>query len=241
MGAGIFVIVVGVLVGGALAASPRRLWWAMQSWKFRNPEANEPSDIAYGMTRASGVFVIIVSLVLGGVFIGDEISKSAADKRQREAEAQQRAAEAAFVVPPPEQRGPLPVIGYFAEPTARSATITVYYQAPAIAVDQYFRSMSNGDSYPCYTSPIVNPAGEERITVSPELIWAPEKLGDMSKVGACRPGEGLAVRAVQVDDAAVGTTVVTDSAIIDPNGTEIRRAAPGNSVPKLSAKLRTNR
>ncbi|WP_336470697.1 DUF6199 family natural product biosynthesis protein [Mycolicibacterium peregrinum] len=52
---GIFLIVVGVLVGGVMAAAPRGIWWATQSWKFRNPEANEPSDTAYGMTRVGGV------------------------------------------------------------------------------------------------------------------------------------------------------------------------------------------
>ncbi|MEV0670691.1 DUF6199 family natural product biosynthesis protein [Mycobacterium sp. NPDC050441] len=54
VGAGIFLIIVGVLVGGVMAAAPRRIWWATQSWKFRHPEANEPSDTAYGMTQAGG-------------------------------------------------------------------------------------------------------------------------------------------------------------------------------------------
>ncbi|TVY06123.1 hypothetical protein FPV58_02385 [Mycolicibacterium porcinum] len=108
MGVGIILIVVGVLVGGIMVAAPRGIWWATQSWKFRHPEANEPSDLSYGMTRASGVLLICLALVMGGVVISDSLSTSAAEKREQEAEAQQKAAEAAFVVPAPEKRGLLP-------------------------------------------------------------------------------------------------------------------------------------
>ncbi|PEG58028.1 hypothetical protein H5U98_21980 [Mycolicibacterium boenickei] len=83
----------GVLVGGVMVAGPKGIWWATQSWKFRHPEANEPSDLSYGMTRASGVLLICLALVMGSVVISDSLSMSAAEKREQEAEAQQKAAE----------------------------------------------------------------------------------------------------------------------------------------------------
>lgn len=241
VGVGIFLIVVGVLVGGVMAAAPRGIWWATQSWRFRNPAANEPSDTAYGMTRVGGVLLILLALVLGGLLIGDGMSKSAAGKRQQEAEAQQRAAEAAFVVPPPEERGRLPVIGYFAEPTPTGMRrVYVYYLAPGEAVHHYVRTMSDKFSYPCYTSASVTKADGDRTSVYPELYWAPKELGDMSKSDRCRPRAGLNVHAVSLRDVTAEATIVTDSAIADKDGTEVMPAAPGNIVPKLAKALRTN-
>lgn len=95
MGPGILIIVVGVLVGGVMAAAPRGIWWATQSWKFRNPEANEPSDTSYGMTRLGGVLVIMLALFLGASTIHSHFQR----QNRREAQEQQRAAEAAFVAP----------------------------------------------------------------------------------------------------------------------------------------------
>ncbi|MUL81074.1 MULTISPECIES: DUF6199 family natural product biosynthesis protein [unclassified Mycolicibacterium] len=97
MGPAIFIMIIGVLVGALMVAAPRGIWWATQSWRFRHPEANEPSALSYAMTRVGGVFVIVVALVLGAMLISNDLSKSAGDK-QRE---QRRAAKAAFVVPPP--------------------------------------------------------------------------------------------------------------------------------------------
>ncbi|SER55783.1 hypothetical protein SAMN04488583_5669 [Mycobacterium sp. 88mf] len=229
-------IVVGVLVGGVMAASPRRIWWATQSWKFRNPEANEPSDAAYGMTRAGGVFVILLALFLGVSIISDHRKA----EQRREAKEQQQAAEAAFVVPAPEKRGQLPVIGYFAEEFPAGLAVTVYYVAPGDAVHDYIRRMSDRFSYPCYTSADVVKADGGRMAVSPELTWAPEQLGDLKQNDQCHPGIGRNIHKVSLNGATASTTIVTDSAIVDRNGSEILPAAPGNVVPKLSEGLRTD-
>ncbi|WP_135453189.1 DUF6199 family natural product biosynthesis protein [Mycobacterium sp. DL99] len=237
MGAGILVIVVGVLVGGAMATSPKRIWWVTQSWKFKDPEANEPSDTAYGMTRAGGVFVILLALFLGASTIHSHFQR----QNRREAQEQQQAAEAAFVAPAPENRGQLPVIGYFAEERERGATITVYYLAPGESVREAISHMNHRDSYPCYTSAGPSPAWDAPPVVNPELIWAPKELGDLAKSEGCRPGAGREVHETsRFVDSSVALPVVTDSAIVDRNGTEIRPAAPGNVVPKLSEELRTD-
>lgn len=237
MGAGIFLIVVGVLVGGATAASPSRMWWATQSWKFKNPEANEPSDTSYGMTRAGGVLFTVFALIFGSVLISGEIS----DKRQREAQEQQRAAEKAFVAPPPEKRGPLPVIGYVAEKFPNGLAVTVYYVAPKAAVREAVReSASRGASkwnYPCYTSAWRDPAVHTRKLVNPELTWAPKELGDISKSDQCRPGIGYKVHSASLYGVAATAVIVTDSAVVEKDGTVILPAASGNVVPRLAAEL----
>ncbi|MFV8165962.1 DUF6199 family natural product biosynthesis protein [Mycobacterium sp. 134] len=236
MGAGILVIVVGVLVGGVMAASPRRIWWATQSWKFSNPEANEPSDAAYGMTRAGGVFVILLALFLGASILHSDFQR----KDRREAEEQRQAAERAFVVPAPEKRGQLPVIGYFAEEFPAGPAVTVYYLAPGDAVHDYIRRMSDRFSYPCYTSANVVKADGDRMGVSPELTWAPEQLGDMKQNDQCHVGIGRNIHKVSLNGATASTTIVTDSAIVDQSGAEILPAAPGNVVPELTEELRTD-
>lgn len=109
----------GVLVGVVMVAAPRGIWWATESWKFRNPEANEPSDTSYALSRVGGVVVIIVALALGTSIIAQDHTKTQADKREQEAQAQREAEEAAFVVPPPESRGALPVIASTSRSTCR--------------------------------------------------------------------------------------------------------------------------
>lgn len=232
------VIVVGVLVGGVMAASPRRIWWATQSWKFSNPEANEPSDAAYGMTRAGGVFVILLALFVGASVIHSDFQR----KNRREAKEQRQAAEAAFVVPAPEKRGQLPVIGYFAEERERGATITVYYQAPGEAVNErLLSSVNKWSSHPCYTSAGISSTGNMPPVVNPELIWGPEELGDMTKSDRCHPGIGRKVHETsRFVGSSVTLPVVTESAIVNEYGTQILPPGPGNLVPNLIEKLRTD-
>lgn len=241
MGAGILLIVVGVLVGGVTAAAPKAIWWATQSWKFRNPEANEPSDAAYGMTRVGGVLLIVLALVIGATIISDHREA----EQRREAKEQQQAAERAFVAPPPEKRGLLPVIGYIAKQFPKGLSITVYYVAPGDSVREAVRDSASHrpikSSYPCYTSAGRRPAKDAPPLVNPELIWAPKGLGDLAKSDRCRLGIGRKVHETsRFVDSSVQLPVVTDSAIVDRNGTEILPAAPGNVVPKLNEGLRTD-
>ncbi len=64
----LFVGVALVAAGLALWAviSPRSQWKAMQSWAFRHPDANEPSDAAYLLARLAGL-VVLVLLVVGAI------------------------------------------------------------------------------------------------------------------------------------------------------------------------------
>lgn len=52
-----------LLIWGVI--SPRSMWMKTKAWQFKNPEANEPSDAAYSMTRtasAIGIFAILCSI-----------------------------------------------------------------------------------------------------------------------------------------------------------------------------------
>lgn len=234
MGVGIILIVVGVLVGGIMVAAPRGIWWATQSWKFRHPEANEPSDLSYGMTRASGVLLICLALVMGSVVISDSLSTSAAEKREQEAEAQQKAAEAAFVVPAPEKRGLLPVIGYVARYVPAGVAVDVYYTAPPRSVPDYVRAMSDRFTYPCASVPTKTPRDDGRIDVTVELSWAPERLGDMDQNDSCRIGAAAKMEDVSLGPFPAMTPVITTSGPILAAGGERVAAAVGNVVPELA-------
>jgi len=65
-------ILVGVLgVWGAI--SPRSQWNTLSAWQYRNPDANEPSDTAYAVTRVVnivgliGLVIMFALLIAGGV------------------------------------------------------------------------------------------------------------------------------------------------------------------------------
>ncbi|OBB33336.1 hypothetical protein A5792_09265 [Mycolicibacterium peregrinum] len=230
MGVGIFLIVVGVLVGGVMAAAPKRIWWATQSWKFRNPEANEPSDAAYGLTRAGGVFVILLALFVGWSVIHSDFQR----KNRSEAQAQQQAAEAAFVVPQPETRGLLPVIGYIARYVPVGVSVDLYYTAPSRSVPGYIRTMSERFTYPCASVPTKTPGDDGRLDVTIGLSWAPERLGDMDQNDSCRIGNGAKLEKVSLGPFPAAAPMITTSGpILTEDGKGVA-AAVGNVVPELA-------
>lgn len=59
-------------------ANPRTLFWNFRSWKYRNPEAAEPSDAAYAMQRVHAVVIALFLFGLGG-FIWYEEEASTTD------------------------------------------------------------------------------------------------------------------------------------------------------------------
>jgi hypothetical protein len=42
--------------------APEKVWRFTEAWKYRNPEANEPSDISYAMQRVSGAVMVGIGL-----------------------------------------------------------------------------------------------------------------------------------------------------------------------------------
>ena len=61
MALGIIVLLIGIPFGLLMLFKPREVWRATEGWKFRNPDANEPSREAYLL---SGVGVIAGTLLI---------------------------------------------------------------------------------------------------------------------------------------------------------------------------------
>ena len=63
----------GLLIGGLLliafalwtVIAPRQQWQVLNAWRYRDPDANEPSDLSYNLGRAAGVGTIVLVLVVG--------------------------------------------------------------------------------------------------------------------------------------------------------------------------------
>lgn len=239
MGGLILMMVVGVAVGALMAAAPKGIWWATTAWKFRDPEANEPSDAAYGLTRVAGVLLAIFALLFGGVLIGDHQKQIAAQNAERAA----KEAEANFVPPPPERRGVLPVVGYFAKQVPRGISIDVFYIAPDRSGSAIARAMAssypNSGGFPCYSSArqTTDPAG--RVTFTAELVWAPQHLSDMKLADLCRLGRTHKFERYSLGALPQVPPIITAAPVVDADGIPVAPASPTNVVPKLAEPLQT--
>lgn len=60
MGYLLLVLALAVLMLLWSLISPRSQWRILKSWTYRNPEANEPSDAAYGLTRIGALVGLLV-------------------------------------------------------------------------------------------------------------------------------------------------------------------------------------
>ena len=52
----ILVAIVMALLGLWQMVNPRGNWRATEGWKYRDPDANEPSETSYGLRRIGGFF-----------------------------------------------------------------------------------------------------------------------------------------------------------------------------------------
>ena len=64
-------ILLGLVSLAATIIGPRRLWWSLHAWSYRNPEANEPSDSAFGIERFVLAVIAVVALAVGAATVGD--------------------------------------------------------------------------------------------------------------------------------------------------------------------------
>jgi hypothetical protein len=65
------VVIAAILAGlfGLLALwtviSPQSVYWALTAWQYKDPDANEPSETAYGLSRVAGLVTLAVLAVFG--------------------------------------------------------------------------------------------------------------------------------------------------------------------------------
>lgn len=117
--------------------NPRGMWETTQAWKYRNPEANEPSDEAHGVAQAGAIFGLVI-LIGGGLILtnlaSDTASKPSASKSSSAASSSTKRPPV-YETKSERQRkevGPGTIIGYdhpseltlrLAVPGARTATL----------------------------------------------------------------------------------------------------------------------
>ncbi|MCO8275813.1 hypothetical protein M1L60_35060 [Actinoplanes sp. TRM 88003] len=134
----------GLIIGGVLliafalwtVIAPRQQWLMLNAWRYRDPDANEPSDLAYNLGRAAGVGTILLVVILGGYLIrADAVQGDADDIRQaREQRFGTRHVELTLL-PPAVVAGSSGATGPSAEPT--TATGETDQAGSAVAVWRY--------------------------------------------------------------------------------------------------------
>ncbi|MEV0670688.1 DUF6199 family natural product biosynthesis protein [Mycobacterium sp. NPDC050441] len=242
MGVAILCLVIGIPLGLFMLLRPRKIWWATESWKFKNPEANEPSEAAYGMQALGGLFVIVAAVILAGLAWSTERDKTAAEAEQKKKD-DWNAAVAAYKPPKPEDRGALPIIGYVEKPRASSPRVDyeVYYLQPPNVYPSDFKQFTytHKGRYQCvtrvggYAPKDVNP-----VPVHAKLSWEPDvPQVDSAASDACTTRDIAKSNEIKSETVYVdpGAGLVTDSPIVDAHGTVLVPAKPGNEVPKLDA------
>lgn len=63
----ILLAIVMALLGLWQMVNPRGNWRATEGWKYRDPDANEPSEVSYGLRSLGGLFTIVMAAVLAGL------------------------------------------------------------------------------------------------------------------------------------------------------------------------------
>ena len=63
----ILLAIVMALLGLWQMVNPRGNWRATEGWKYRDPDANEPSETSYGLRSVGGFFTIVMAAVLAGL------------------------------------------------------------------------------------------------------------------------------------------------------------------------------
>jgi hypothetical protein len=63
---------------------PKQVWWATESWKYRNPEANELSEAATGCPHSAASGSFLGAIMLASLAWSTASDQKAADEKQRQ-------------------------------------------------------------------------------------------------------------------------------------------------------------
>lgn len=182
MAIGIIILLVGVPLGLIMLFKPREVWRASEGWKFRDPDANEPSDVSYAL---NGLGVLGGSLVCAVIFFATSsmdtsaaTSSTSATRVSYPSYTYTPPPKPPFTAPPPQDRGALPMIGY----TTTDGVATVYYYAPMAAS----AAPPPDRPRPCDVAPRIEGTGTEHVVVNVDLTWAPTVEADVAGNYQCR-------------------------------------------------------
>jgi hypothetical protein len=197
MGLGIVVLLIGVPLSFLTWFKPRELWRATESWKFRNAEANEPSDFAYRLgaigTTAGTALLAVLAFTAPGSTDSASPTSTRSTIAQRPSSTFSLPPPTAFMPPPGMTRGTLPMIGYLTSPQPDGTLIaTVYLWAPEVA--SKIPAGNPPPPAPCELGPTVQGAGTDHVTVDVELVWSPTTTSALPMNYDCNATRGHQVR-----------------------------------------------
>lgn len=66
-----------LMTTGLISLLAPRFWWLLRRWQFRNPEAVEPSDLAYTVTRVAGGLQVLLAVIGLGVVTSEDRNEKA--------------------------------------------------------------------------------------------------------------------------------------------------------------------
>ncbi|KAA0086435.1 hypothetical protein CIW52_00335 [Mycolicibacterium sp. P9-64] len=199
MGFAIVVLLIGVPLTALMWFKPRALWRATESWKFRDPEANEPSDFAYRLS-AIGTAAGTALLTVMALTWPDSVDTASTSKTSTTSAYSSRTSTTlalppptAFMPPPGMTRGSLPMIGYLTTPQPDGTLIaTVYLWAPEVT--SKIPAGNPPPPAPCELGPKVRGAGTDHVTVDVDLVWQPTTTSGLPMNYDCSPTRGHQVR-----------------------------------------------
>lgn len=237
----IIILLIGIPVGVFMLLRPKAAWWTFQSWKYKNPEANEPSDAAYTMSALGGVAVIVGVVVVAALAW---TKPGPADHRAPAASAPAAPPSYTPARPTtPQNRGEIPIVAYHLMDGGPGQSegktyLNISYLVPQDA-DAVAGGMNTEPRDGCEIMQTVRGLGTDRVTVNLHLSW-------VDRYGHAKPGADDKCRlttwspyvsTMVVTDIPSGTTVLTDGPIVDATARTLTAAAPGNPVPNLYCTL----
>lgn len=76
MGFAYFLLIAAVPLALWGMINPRSQWRVLQSWRYRRPEMNEPSEAAYGFTRVASGILLVLIVAVGVIIIQADTDRS---------------------------------------------------------------------------------------------------------------------------------------------------------------------
>jgi len=244
VGLAIIILLIGIPIGLYMLLRPKKLWWTLSSWKYKNPEANEPSEAGYGMWALRGVSVIVATAILAWLAAtkpdpADEKTQTVPWTQPSYSTTQPPPASA------PQDRGELPIVDYRFETVGGSdgaaprTNLAIFFLVPDGASVSFLGSPPTRLGG-CEIAQQVEGLGTGRVTVDLRLAWS-DRPGYYNATATdnekCRLSGKWSQKAplLRLADVAPGTTVLTNGAIVDRTGKVLTPAGPGNAVPERNA------
>jgi hypothetical protein len=236
----LLVLLIGLPLGLFMLVKPKQMWRALQSWRFRDPEANEPSDAGYGLSALDG-FVLMVGVLIMAALIALKPGNSGATTATSWP-LSTFVPSSTVAAAPSQLRGAIPVVGYQLRPAddpnfPGQNFLLVSYLTPADA-NAVAGGTNTSPTQGCEVMRTVERLGAGRVTVDLQLYYSnPDNSYQPAEDEHCRvTGRwSSSVSTVRVTEFDPGAGVFTDGSIVGGSGEVLVAAAPGNVVPQLSA------